>query len=141
MPSADPENRVRMMRRRASKLDGLAERPDGLAAAGDPDSETLVLGWGSTYGAVREAVERLAAEGTAVRALYPRLLWPYPAEALAGAVARARRVIVPETSLAGPWARLVEMHHAVRVRRVSRFDGRPFEPGELVVRFREAIGG
>jgi 2-oxoglutarate/2-oxoacid ferredoxin oxidoreductase subunit alpha len=139
MPSADPVNRVRMVRRRASKQEGLEEGPDGIEAFGDPSAETLVLGWGSTYGAAREAVERLASEGVAVRALYPRLLWPYPAGALAGAVARARRVIVPETGLGGSWARLVEMHHGVRVCRVNRCDGRPFEPGELVLGIRDAI--
>ncbi len=140
LPSADPENHVRMMRRRAAKLEALPDDAGGIEAFGDPAAETLVLGWGSTYGAVREAVERLCASGTPVRGLYPKRLWPYPARRLEADVARARRVIVPEASLAGSWARLVEMHHRVRTVRLGRYDGRPFAPGELAERIREAVG-
>ncbi len=141
LPSADPENHVRMMRRRAAKLEAAAAEACEAEAFGDPAAETLVLGWGSTYGAVREAVERLCAAGTPVRGLYPKRLWPYPARRLEAEVARARRVVVPETNFAGSWARLVEMHHGVRAVRVSRFDGRPFLPGELADRIGEAARG
>jgi 2-oxoglutarate ferredoxin oxidoreductase subunit alpha len=137
LPSSDPANHVRMMRRRAARLEAIPADACGVATCGDPAAETLVLGWGSTYGAVREAVERLCAGGEPVCAIYPKRLWPYPARLLDAPVARARRVIVPEANFSGPFARLVEMHHGVRVRRVNRFDGRPFTPGELAGRFRE----
>jgi len=137
LPSADPENHVRMMRRRAAKLDGIPDDACGAETFGAPAAETLVLGWGSTYGAVREAVERLCAAGTPVRGIYPKRLWPYPARRLEPEVARARRVVVPEASAGGGWARLVEMHHGVRAIRVARFDGRPFRPGDLADRIEE----
>jgi 2-oxoglutarate ferredoxin oxidoreductase subunit alpha len=139
MPDFGPENRERMMRRRFAKLDALPEDACGIETFGDPTAETLVLGWGSTYGAVREAVERLNAAGTPAFAVYPKLLWPYPARLIGERVERARRVIVPEMNYAGQWVRLVEMHHPIRARRFNRFDGRPFAPGELVERIRSAI--
>jgi 2-oxoglutarate ferredoxin oxidoreductase subunit alpha len=141
LPSADPANHVRMMRRRAARLEAIPGDACGVASCGDPAAETLVLGWGSTYGAVREAVERLCAGGVPVRALYPKRLWPYPASLLDAPVARARRVVVPEANFSGPFARLVGMHHGVPVHRVNRYDGRPFAPGELADRIREIARG
>ncbi len=78
--SYDPDNHHRMTELRAAKVAGIADDIPDLEVFGPERGELLVLGWGSTYGAIRSAVERLHAQGRSVAHAHLRHLNPFPAQ-------------------------------------------------------------
>src|SRR4051794_24197186 len=94
--SYDPANHELMVRARAAKIAGIAADIPPVELD-DPtgDGDVLVLGWGSTYGAVAAAVERLRRRGFKVARAHLVHLNPFPAN-LGEVVSRYRRVLVPE---------------------------------------------
>ena len=96
--SYDPDNHHRMQLFRQAKVAGIAADIAPLEVFGPDSGELLILGWGSTYGAIRSAVERLTAEGRSVAHAHLRHLNPFPANT--EAVLRSyRRVLIPEVNL------------------------------------------
>ena len=78
--SYDPDNHHRMTLLRAEKVARIARDIAPLEVFGPPEGDLLILGWGSTYGAIRSAVERLQAHGKTVAHAHLRHLNPFPAE-------------------------------------------------------------
>jgi 2-oxoglutarate ferredoxin oxidoreductase subunit alpha len=99
---------------------------------GSRDAETTLIGWGSTYGAIREAVDMLRKEGVSVNMLQLGDLWPFPARAVGDAVGKARIKYVIENNATGQLASLIkaETGHDVSGR-ILKFDGRPFTPAYI----------
>src|SRR5207344_1711846 len=96
--SYDPDNHHRMQLLRGAKVAGIAKDIPPLEVFGPASGDLLILGWGSTYGAIRSAVERLQAEGWSVSHAHLRHLNPMPINT--EEVLRAfRRVLVPEVNL------------------------------------------
>ena len=77
--SYDPDNHHRMQTLRAAKVAGIAADIPPLEVYGPEEGDLLILGWGSTYGAIRSAVERLTADGRSVAHAHLRHLNPFPA--------------------------------------------------------------
>ena len=77
--SYDPDNHHRMQLLRAAKVAGIARDIPPLEVYGPATGDLLILGWGSTYGALRSAVERLQADGRSVAHAHLRHLNPFPA--------------------------------------------------------------
>ncbi|MGH9292194.1 MAG: 2-oxoacid:acceptor oxidoreductase subunit alpha [Acidimicrobiales bacterium] len=128
--SYDPANHERMVRLRAAKIAGIAKD----IAPAQPDDETgdaglLVLGWGSTYGAIAAAVRRVRALGRSVAQLHLVHLNPFPAN-LGEVLGRYDKVIVPEGNL-GQLSRLVRAEFLVDARPLSKVQGTPFRVSEI----------
>ncbi len=130
-PGYTPEIHVGMQRKRWAKLDPLA---DGLANHvhhGEEQPEIAIIGFGSTYGSVREAVERAADEGLSIGMFYPRVLGPFPVERVREFTDNARRVIVPEVNFTGQLARLVRGECGISVDGRAKSDGLPFTAEDI----------
>ncbi|MGH8921195.1 MAG: hypothetical protein ACRD0H_23155, partial [Actinomycetes bacterium] len=127
--SYDPANHERMTRLRAAKVAGIAADIPPVEVDGEPGAELLVLGWGSTYGAISAAVRRLRATGRKVAHAHLVHLNPFPAN-LGEVVASYRQVVVPEINL-GQLCRLVRAEYLVDARSISKVQGQPFRAGEL----------
>jgi 2-oxoglutarate/2-oxoacid ferredoxin oxidoreductase subunit alpha len=127
--SYDPENHDRMVRLRAAKVAGIAADIPELAVD-DPDgADTLVLGWGSTYGAIGAAARRVRATGRKVATAHLSHLNPFPRNT--GEVVRAyEKVLVPEMNL-GQLRMLVRSEFLVDVAGYNKVRGRPFRAAEL----------
>jgi 2-oxoglutarate/2-oxoacid ferredoxin oxidoreductase subunit alpha len=127
--SYDPENHDRMVRLRAAKVAGIAADIPELAVD-DPDgADTLVLGWGSTYGAIGAAARRVRATGRTVATAHLRHLNPFPRNT--GEVVRAyEKVLVPEMNL-GQLRMLVRSEFLVDAAGYNKVRGRPFRAAEL----------
>ena len=96
--SYDPDNHHRMQLLRQAKIAGIANDIPPLEVYGPPEGDLLVLGWGSTYGAIRSAVERLQAAARPIAHAHLRYLNPLPANT--GDVLGAfKRVLIPEVNL------------------------------------------
>ena len=99
----------------------------------DPGAETVVLSYGITARAVREAVRRRRAAGCAVSSLTIHSLWPVPEGAIRAGLEGAKRVVIPELNL-GQYRLEIErlVRDDVEVRGVNRVDGELITPDEIL---------
>ena len=130
-PGYTPEIHVGMQTKRWAKLEPLRNGLARHVTHGDERPEIAVIGFGSTFGPVREAVDRARAEGLSVGAFYPRVLGPFPAEQVRGFASGARRVIVPEVNFTGQLARLVRGECGIAVESHAKCDGLPFTAEDI----------
>ena len=131
--SYDPANNERMVKLRVRKVAGIAASIPHVEVAGPQRGGLLVLGWGSTYGAITTACEKLRSDGVAVSSAHLRYLNPFPAN-LGEVLARFERVLIPELNL-GQLRMLIADAFGVAARRLSKVQGKPF----LVREIRAAI--
>jgi 2-oxoglutarate ferredoxin oxidoreductase subunit alpha len=128
--SYDPDNHHRMQTLRAAKVAGIADDIPPLEVFGPERGELLILGWGSTYGAIRSAVERLTADGRSVAHAHMRHLNPFPKNT--ETVLRAyRRVLIPEINL-GQLLMLIRARYLIDAVGYNRVRGKPFRIAEIV---------
>ncbi|KPI31121.1 2-oxoacid:acceptor oxidoreductase, alpha subunit [Actinobacteria bacterium OV320] len=132
-----PANHEFMVRVRQAKIDGI-DVPD--LEVDDPhEANTLVLGWGSTYGPITAAVRRLRAAGEAVAQAHLRHLNPFPRN-LGAVLERYDKVVIPEMNL-GQLATLVRAKYLVDARSYNQVNGMPFKAEQLAATLKEAIDG
>src|SRR5437870_13874117 len=110
---------------RARKIAGIIREIPALEVFGPPEGELLVVGWGSTYGSITQAVRELQAAGHAVAHVHLRHLNPLPAD-LGGILGRYRRVLVAEVNL-GQVVRLIRGEYLVGATGVDKIHGRPLQ--------------
>jgi 2-oxoglutarate ferredoxin oxidoreductase subunit alpha len=115
---------------RAQKVANIARDIPPLDVFGPQEGELLILGWGSTYGVIRSAVERLLAEGHSVAHAHLRYLNPFPANT-EDVLRRYRTVLVPELNL-GQLAFLLRGTYLVNAVGYNRVKGKPFRIQEIV---------
>ena len=126
--SYDPANHQRMTELRAEKIQRVQAWLQPATPEGDPDG-VLVIGWGSTFGAVRAAVEQVRADGIRAAHLHLRALSPLP-PGLAEAVARYDRVLVPELNH-GQLALVLRARLLVDAISLCKVQGQPFKVAEV----------
>ncbi len=127
--SYDPDNHHRMQMLRQDKVAGIADDIPALEVFGPESGDLLVLGWGSTYGAIRSAVERLQAEDWSVAHAHMRHLNPFPANT--EQVLRSfKRVLVPEINL-GQLSMLIRARYLIDVIGYNMERGKPFRIIEI----------
>ena len=127
--SYDPLNHEKMVQLRAAKVAGIARSLPPVEADENEGAAVLVLGWGSTYGAILAAVIRVRERGIAVSRAHLVHLNPFPAD-LGDLLRRYRRVLVPETNL-GQLTRLVRAEFLVDALSLSKVQGTPFKVAEI----------
>jgi 2-oxoglutarate ferredoxin oxidoreductase subunit alpha len=137
--SYDPDNHQQMTDLRAEKLARIA---DGLPAArttsGADAGKVLVVGWGSTLGALKTAVEDLAAEGHAVGHLHLKHLSPLP-PGLAEVFALYDQVVVAELNSGQLLAHLKSLYPGVAFRGLNKVTGQPFSVAEIDAGLRKEL--
>ena len=128
--SYDPANHQLMTDLRAAKVARVARSIAPVTVDGDDEGDVLVVGWGSTYGAITSAVRRVRARG-GVRVGHVHLRWlnPFP-DGLAEALGRFRHVLVPELN-AGQLVRLLRAEFLVDAQSLSKVQGLPFKAREI----------
>ena len=133
--SYDPENHARMTRTRAAKIAGIAnDIPPQRAALGADHGAVAVVGWGSTYGAIQQAVREAREDGIDVSHIHLRYLNPFPAN-LGDLLKRFDRVLVPEMN-SGQLVQLLRASYLVPAEGLNKVEGKPFKVAEIV----QAIG-
>jgi 2-oxoglutarate ferredoxin oxidoreductase subunit alpha len=137
--SYDPDNHERMQLLRAAKVAGIANDIPEVEPFGPEKGELLIVGWGSTYGAIRSAVERLLAEGQSVAHVHLRHLNPFPRN-LGDVLGRFRHVLVPEVNL-GQLLMLLRARYLVDAVGYDRVRGKPFRISEIHGRAEEMLAG
>jgi 2-oxoglutarate ferredoxin oxidoreductase subunit alpha len=135
--SYDPMNHERMVRLRAEKVERVAREIPELEVEGEPEGELLVLGWGSTEGAIKGAVRLLRERGVGVSRAHLRWLNPFPRN-LGDVLSRFEKVLVPELN-SGQLALLLRARFLKDVVTLSKIQGRPFFRAEIEARILELL--
>jgi 2-oxoglutarate ferredoxin oxidoreductase subunit alpha len=136
--SYDSKNHDLMCRTRAAKIAGIAsDVPEQRIEVGEESGRLLVLGWGSTYGAIREAVHRCRQRGLSVSHAHLNYLNPLPRN-LGELLKRFDRVLVPELNL-GQLAKIVRSTYLVPAESYAKVEGQPFKIDEVEDRIRQMM--
>ena len=135
--SYDPANHEAMVHIRAAKVAAVAKSIPPVVVEGDDDAELLVLGWGSTWGAIGAAVASVRAEGHKVARVHVMHLNPFPAN-LGEVLQRFPRILVPEMNT-GQLTKLVRAEFLVPAECMSKVQGQPFTAAEVKARILEDL--
>lgn len=128
--SYDAKNHDLMVRLRAEKVARAVQDVPDAKVYGNPDADTIVVGWGSTYGHILSAVNAVNENGGKAAGLHVRHLNPLPKN-LGAVLKRYKRVIVPEINM-GHLAMLIRSKFLVDAIPYNKVSGRPFSVSELV---------
>lgn len=136
--SYDPENHQLMVKIRQEKVDKIADHiPDQKLDSGPSSGKILVLGWGSTYGAIKSAVAELQAEGHSVSHAHIRYLRPFPKN-LGEILKNFEHVLIPEINN-GQLIKIIRDQYLVDAKGYNKIMGVPITKGELVERIKEML--
>jgi len=127
-----------MVHLRADKIARIAHDIPGVEHDTEDGAEVLVLGWGSTWGAIQAGVRRVRARGLRVASAHLMHLHPFPAD-LGAVLGQYRRVLVPEMNL-GQLSRLVRAEFLVDAVSFTKVQGVPFRAAEMEAKILELIG-
>ncbi len=131
-PDYEPEDHTAMVEKRFRKLDTAAEELPRPQRYGDEHATIGIIGWGSTEGAIQEAVDRALEKGYRVASLHPRILSPLPDRTITDFIRSVQKVIVPECNYSGQLANLLGAKYGLQAIRVNKFGGIPFTAGEIL---------
>ncbi|MCC5929755.1 MAG: 2-oxoacid:acceptor oxidoreductase subunit alpha [Cyclobacteriaceae bacterium] len=128
--SHDPLNHQKMTELRKAKIDGIASDIPDAKILGPDQGKLLVLGWGSTYGAIRNAADIMQNEGHQISHVHLRHLHPFP-ENLGTLMDRFEEVLVPEMNL-GQLQIILQSRYLRKVEGLHKVQGNPFTASEIV---------
>jgi 2-oxoglutarate ferredoxin oxidoreductase subunit alpha len=129
--STDPINHERMVKIRREKIERIADNIPALDVMGNPDADTLLVGWGGTYGHLHTATDELNREGKPVAFAHFRYINPLPANT-AEVLRRYRRVVVAELNT-GMFADFLQAKFPdVKIERINKIQGQPFQVSEVI---------
>jgi 2-oxoglutarate ferredoxin oxidoreductase subunit alpha len=138
----NPHKRRMMVEKRARKFGNIADQiaPPGLEGA--EDAEVTLIGWGSTYGVIKEAVEQLKLEGVAANHLPIKWIVPLHTDAVMEVVSKAKRSIIVENNYSGQFYRYLRSETGLAVDgHIRKYDGEPFMPHHIVAGVLEQLAG
>jgi len=144
--SEDPENRIKMMNKRMKKLDlaleKIAEDDKAVCYDFDSNSNGVVVSWGSTKGAILEALEKLSEEGKKLRFIQIRLLHPFPTETVKKFLMDTKLVIDVEMNYSSQLGSLVQQNTGRKIdNRIVKYNGRPISSTEIYIALKTILSG
>ncbi len=138
--SYEPENHQLMVKIRQEKVDKIADHiPEQKLDSGPDKGKILVLGWGSTYGAIKSAVSEMQARGHAISHAHLRYVRPFPKN-LGDIIKNFETVLIPEINN-GQLIRIIRDVYFVDAKGYNKIMGVPLTKTELVMKLEEMMGG
>lgn len=134
----DPDNHENMVKIRAQKIKNIQNVIPKLEVNGDQEGELLVLGWGSTYGAIIAACENARAKGKKVSYAHLKYLNPMPVNT-GDVVKNFKKVLIPEMNL-GQLSRIIRAEFLVDAISMNKVQGLPFKAREIEQKIEEILG-
>jgi 2-oxoglutarate ferredoxin oxidoreductase subunit alpha len=134
------EVRRAMMQKRMEKLEGMRRESTPPEVAPPDDGDLVLLGWGSTWGAMREAVDLLRTEQIRARMFHYRDVYPLGKQGLVEQIGENARIIGLENNYTGQFSDLFQLETGIPVTdRILKYDGRPFSAEEIAERVRALL--
>jgi 2-oxoglutarate ferredoxin oxidoreductase subunit alpha len=126
------EIRTQMMQKRLKKIEGLRNEINSPRVYGPSKADTALIGWGSTYGALKETVDNLRNEGMDINLIHFSEIWPFPADSATELLKNSKKTYVVENNATGQLARIIRGETGINVTNsILKFDGRPFSPNYI----------
>lgn len=141
-PNQQPLNHEDMMGKRARKVETARQMLRSWKMTsrrwGDEGAEFGIIGWGSTRGTVREAMERLRQEGYKIEAIYPHTLLPMPDDAMQDFLHTKKHILIPELNYSGQFGRMIRHRYSreliegqITLHQLKKDQGIPFKIQEI----------
>jgi 2-oxoglutarate ferredoxin oxidoreductase subunit alpha len=132
-----------MVEKRARKMQTVLADLEAPKLVGPENAAVTLVGWGSTEGVIREAVEKLAGEeGVVANQLSIKWIVPFHADAVTKILSGSKRVIVVENNYSGQFARYLRSETGFEAHgHIRKYDGEPFMPHHIVNAVKEQLAG
>jgi 2-oxoglutarate ferredoxin oxidoreductase subunit alpha len=132
-----------MVEKRGRKMETALAQITPPKLFGPENAAVTLVGWGSTQGVIREAVEKLAAEeGVVANQLQIKWLVPLHAEEISRLLSRSQRIIIVENNYSGQFARYLRSETGLNAHgHIRKYDGEPFRPHHIVEAVKEQLAG
>jgi len=138
--SYDPANHQKMTDLRKAKIEGIADDiPLQDVCLGESSGKLAVLGWGSTFGAIHQAVKRCRSEGLDVSHIQVRYLSPLPKN-LGELLGGFEKILVPEMNT-GQLVKVLRAEYLLDIDGLSKVSGQPFKIGEIIAAIHQEFAG
>jgi len=136
----EPANHQHMVKLRQEKVDKIADYiPEQKLDSGAEKGKILVLGWGSTYGAIKSAVAEMQARGYAISHAHLRYIRPFPKN-LGSILKNFETVLIPEINN-GQLIKIIRDAYFIDAKGYNKIMGVPITKTELVLKLEEMMGG
>ncbi len=135
----DPDNHHNMIKLRAQKVQNIQNDIPDLKVDGELEGELLVLGWGGTYGALKEAVQKAREQGYKVSQAHFRYIHPFPKNT-GDVLKKFKTVLIPEINL-GQLSVLIKSEYLIEVEQFNVVRGLPFRTSDVLNKIMEILGG
>lgn len=138
----NPYKRRAMVEKRARKMNDALDRIAAPEIEGPADADVTLIGWGSSYGAIKEAVEQLEADGVSVNHLQIKWIVPFHADHIDALVRAAKKPIIVENNYTGQFYRYLRSETGLTIdSHIRKYDGEPFMPHHIANGVREIQAG
>ncbi len=136
--ASDHENHLRLTQKRYGKFVAVERISNEMARIhGEEHPEIGIIGWGSSEGVIREAVQMAQAKGYSVGALHPKIIYPLPLARMRDFINGAKAVIIPELNYTGQFATLLRKRFTRDFVQLNKSIGLPFTPKEIFDKIEE----
>jgi 2-oxoglutarate ferredoxin oxidoreductase subunit alpha len=135
--SHDTANHEKMVHYRQDKVDGITQDIPPCEILGEQEGDLLVLAWGSSYGAIKTAYEKLREEGKKLSYLHLKYLNPLPAD-LGDVLKRFKRILLPEINL-GQLANIIRSKYLINIEQFNKVQGTTFKSYEIEEKVNEML--
>lgn len=137
--NTDPANHDFMVKLRNQKINNIKNDIPDLAVEGDSEGELLVLGWGGTYGAIREAIDKLTRRGIKVSQAHLKYIHPMPKNTKE-VLNKFKNILIPEINL-GQLSKIIRSEFLIDVIQYNLVRGLPFRSSDIGNQIVEILGG
>lgn len=137
--SYDPDNHHEMIRIRSQKIKNIVQDIPYLKVEGDQKAELLILGWGGTYGILKDAVEKAKLSGYSVAHAHLRNINPLPKNT-EEVLRKFKKILIPEINL-GQLAKVIRNEYLIDVEQFNLVRGLPFKTKDILGKITELLGG
>jgi 2-oxoglutarate ferredoxin oxidoreductase subunit alpha len=137
-----PHKRRKMVEKRARKFQNIDQEVSAPELEGPADAEVTLIGWGSTYGVIKEAVQQLKEQGINANQLPVKWLIPLNGDAISVTLAKCQHTIIVENNYSGQFARYLRSETGFAANgHIRKYDGEPFMPHHIVDGVLEQLSG
>lgn len=135
----DPDNHHFMVSLRDKKIKNIQNDIPELEVDGEQEGELLVLGWGGTYGTIKEAVSKSRELGYKVSQAHLRYIHPFPVNT-GDVLSRFKTILIPEINL-GQLSKIIRSEYLIEVEQFNIVRGLPFRTSDILTKITEILGG
>ena len=131
-----------MADKRDRKMRGVLEYLPAPKLEGPADADVTLIGWGSTWGAIHDAIDLLTEDGIKASHLHVKYMMPFHSAAVSKIIGDARKTVVIENNQSGQFARLLRAETGLSPDHlILKYDGEPFSPGEIASQVKSLLQG